>query len=88
MGFYLPIYNCEIDGLESKEQDTHENHCVLQKFCLGLFERDAIILDQCAPGGTLRLLKIHWCPPMGLLKVPNDTLGPKQNLAGTFSPIC
>ena len=37
----------EIGGLESKEQDKHENHCVLQKFCLGLFERDAFILDQC-----------------------------------------
>ena len=37
----------EIDGLESKEQDKHENHCVLQNFCLGLFERDAFVLDQC-----------------------------------------
>ena len=39
----------EIDGLESKEQHKHENHCVLQNFCLGLFERDIFILDQCAP---------------------------------------
>ena len=23
----------QIDVLESKEQDKHENHCVLQKFC-------------------------------------------------------
>ena len=39
----------EIDGLESKGQEKHENHCILQNFCLELFERDAFILDQCAP---------------------------------------
>ena len=42
----------EIDGLESKEQDKYENHCVLQNFCLGLFERDTFILDQC---GTAKI---------------------------------
>ena len=45
----------EIDGLELKEQDKYENHCVLQHFCLGLFERDAFILDQCAGLGILTL---------------------------------
>ena len=39
----------EIDGIESKEQHKHKNHCAIQKICLGLFERDAFILDQCAP---------------------------------------
>ena len=53
--WFLLLKMAEIDGLELKEQDKYENHCVLQHFCLGLFERDAFILDQCAGLGILTL---------------------------------
>ena len=42
---FLSLKRPEIDGLGSKEQDKHEEFCVFQNFCFGLFERDAFILD-------------------------------------------